>query len=550
MQTKDSPIFSSLKAYALLALLMVACLLGVHIYLALTPANSFLNWFHFDDAFYYFKTAQNIVAGYGPTFDGTGPTNGFHPLWMILLLPVFAVARGDLFLPLRLVLVLVGLLLGSTIVLFYREGRYHFGAVAALLVVGVWLLHPPFYIEVVAGGIESTISVLTLVGFWAAFAAMERTQRETDPRAVAVVGVAAAFAMLARLDNALLVAVAGLFLLYRWWCARVGWKAMARLSLAFGLPGFVGVGGFLLWSRLVVGTWLPVSAQVKAWWGGFYNIPYGRALRYQLIDFLAAFWGEPFSRWPAIWQQYHSVWTRSIAPVLPKLVGIALGYVVAYGVWRKFPRLWKQARTAALDVFLVGASFHFIYLHVLSGMTPLRDWYWTSEKVALALLAAFALGLVGQWGTRWLPPGEKTKMWGVAAVAVVTVFLGWKQVQWAYRDYPLHNEHLHLYLHQARWVEAHTNPSDVVGSTGAGSLGYFTHRTVLALDGLIGTPAYFEAWKSGHGVQFLAAHHLRYVMGGGWIKEMDPYQQVFADHLELVATYDYGYKTNFYRFVP
>lgn len=41
-----------------------------------------------DDAFYYFKVAQNVVAGYGSTFDGINPTNGYHPLWLVLLLPI------------------------------------------------------------------------------------------------------------------------------------------------------------------------------------------------------------------------------------------------------------------------------------------------------------------------------------------------------------------------------------------------------------------------------------------------------------------------------
>src|SRR5207248_3016992 len=34
-----------------------------------------------DDAFYYLKIAQNAAAGHGLSFDGTAPTNGFHPLY-------------------------------------------------------------------------------------------------------------------------------------------------------------------------------------------------------------------------------------------------------------------------------------------------------------------------------------------------------------------------------------------------------------------------------------------------------------------------------------
>ncbi len=61
-----------------------------------------------DDSFYYLHTARNIVAGLGSSFDGVEATNGYHPLWMILLL-----------IPARLLtghpdsLVRVGLLLGA-----------------------------------------------------------------------------------------------------------------------------------------------------------------------------------------------------------------------------------------------------------------------------------------------------------------------------------------------------------------------------------------------------------------------------------------------------
>ena len=41
-----------------------------------------------DDSYYYFLTASNLASGKGPTFDGLHPTNGFHPLWMGVLVPV------------------------------------------------------------------------------------------------------------------------------------------------------------------------------------------------------------------------------------------------------------------------------------------------------------------------------------------------------------------------------------------------------------------------------------------------------------------------------
>ena len=38
-----------------------------------------------DDFFYYIKVAKNIVLGEGSTFNGIVQTNGYHPLWLIIL---------------------------------------------------------------------------------------------------------------------------------------------------------------------------------------------------------------------------------------------------------------------------------------------------------------------------------------------------------------------------------------------------------------------------------------------------------------------------------
>ena len=44
-----------------------------------------------DDFFYYALTARHILAGHGSTFDGSHMTNGYHPLWMVVVLAVTAI---------------------------------------------------------------------------------------------------------------------------------------------------------------------------------------------------------------------------------------------------------------------------------------------------------------------------------------------------------------------------------------------------------------------------------------------------------------------------
>ena len=68
-----------------------------HLVIVFGNLFAMLNWFLTDDAFYYFQVARNVSEGYGFTFDRINPSNGFQPLWMFVCIPVFALARFDLY---------------------------------------------------------------------------------------------------------------------------------------------------------------------------------------------------------------------------------------------------------------------------------------------------------------------------------------------------------------------------------------------------------------------------------------------------------------------
>ncbi|RJP58326.1 MAG: hypothetical protein C4543_08435 [Ignavibacteriales bacterium] len=48
------------------------------------PLN-YLIHFSLDDAYFYLKIADNISSGFGSTFDQINMTNGYHPLWVLVL---------------------------------------------------------------------------------------------------------------------------------------------------------------------------------------------------------------------------------------------------------------------------------------------------------------------------------------------------------------------------------------------------------------------------------------------------------------------------------
>ncbi len=95
-----------------------------------------------DDSYYYFKIADNIAHGLGSSFDGISPTNGYHPLWLAVLIPVFGFVNQSIWIPVRLALTLsvcFDLISGLVIIQMLRSAGLNKEAQIASL---FWFLSP------------------------------------------------------------------------------------------------------------------------------------------------------------------------------------------------------------------------------------------------------------------------------------------------------------------------------------------------------------------------------------------------------------------------
>lgn len=69
-------------------LILLISFFSVSIISFFIPLQFLINFAH-DDSFFYLKIAQNIVNGSGVTFDNISSTNGFHPLYLIIISILF-----------------------------------------------------------------------------------------------------------------------------------------------------------------------------------------------------------------------------------------------------------------------------------------------------------------------------------------------------------------------------------------------------------------------------------------------------------------------------
>ena len=200
-------------------IILILIVMVVTVSMAVRPPNSVMNWFVADDVFYYFKTAQNIAAGKGVTFDGISQSNGFHPLWMLICIPVFSLANtGNLILPLRIIMIVLGLFSAGTGVFLFRLLKKAVSPeIAAVISLG-WVLSPTVHATVTRLGLETGVNAFFIVLLLYLVASWEERQRAGEPgtwKQFLWMGIVAVLTLYSRLDNSFLVVVLGAWIVLR-----------------------------------------------------------------------------------------------------------------------------------------------------------------------------------------------------------------------------------------------------------------------------------------------------------------------------------------------
>lgn len=144
---------------------LVSIIMAIYLYAAFSEAHNFVEWFIRDDAYYYFKVAQNISEGHGSTMDGINLSNGYHPLWMLVCIPIFSLARFNLILPLRVLVVVSGFISAGTGVLLFRLVKQTLSAPAAILAAVYWVFDYSIHYNVTMFGLETGLTALTMTAF-------------------------------------------------------------------------------------------------------------------------------------------------------------------------------------------------------------------------------------------------------------------------------------------------------------------------------------------------------------------------------------------------
>ncbi len=220
--------------------------------------------FFADDFFYYSLVAKNIAFHGVSTFDGTTITNGYHPLWLTILVVLWRLGGEGHFLLLVLCTLIAACF--ATFSLTYALAR-HFGVTTPMaLVGGLWSLGA--FIVVAGGGMEGILAVPLV---FLAMLFIVANDFDWNPTQCITLGFLLSLTILARLDTVLWVGSVIVFLVLtdhqpaKVWVTRMAYVIVGMPLLAL----------YFVLNRIIFGQFGPISGTAKSLKRGFHFDPVG-----------------------------------------------------------------------------------------------------------------------------------------------------------------------------------------------------------------------------------------------------------------------------------
>ncbi len=131
-----------LATFATLTLLIVLAGGLLRLALAWHDLEALDTLFFPDDTYLSLGIARNIALGFGSTFDRQIPTNGYQPLYVWLMTPVYWLLPDDRVLPIRIALMLLALVGTATGGLIYHIVKRLATPWHAMIACAIWMFDP------------------------------------------------------------------------------------------------------------------------------------------------------------------------------------------------------------------------------------------------------------------------------------------------------------------------------------------------------------------------------------------------------------------------
>jgi len=432
-----------------------------------TPVFSRDSWLVFvqDDLLYYLKVAQNIAGGYGSTFNEITNTNGYQPLWLMILVVLSWMTAEPR--TIMAFLVLSNLLAAlTTFVLVQKLLRTSGIGPVLVFVFSAWVTL--YAVTLFFYGMETTLTVPLMLGVICLMLRIAWIQ-ESWMHSLAF-GCLLSAMVLSRIDTLIFGALILCGIL-----VDSSLRKCIRADLVVGLIiGLLPVALYFLFNHYRFHTWLPISGMAK-----------------ELKS----------NHFPSIepWR----VFFHPLAGMVCSLVLCAMAMLYLRRSY--FDSVHKV-------IFAATLLFPFLYYFVLSCVSDWTLWGWYMYPIRSAVCVSFVIVL------SWHPVRRLADTRAARLVLVASVFACLIQLRWTRQQTDIYAASLEI----QEFAKSH--PGIYAMGDRAGRVGYLIPNPVIQTEGLMMDRDYLRYVERQTPLrEILARYNVRYYIATAY----EPYSGCF-----------------------
>ncbi|MBN1164296.1 MAG: hypothetical protein JXB45_06940 [Candidatus Krumholzibacteriota bacterium] len=425
-----------------------------------------------DDSSYFFEIAENAAGGNGLSCDGIHITNGFQPLWLYILIPIFLIYSGPPEIILRIILILqVSLLFLSSLIIYSTHSDFFsrkiafFNGIIFIIIVFVPALN----------GMESALLIFMLTALLA-YSWKRRVFTANIPRREIIFGLLLGLLMLTRLDAVFIGVSISVFCVARSFKDAGNRSQHIRRLILIITGASLIVLPYLIYNHIAFGSLVPISGALKS------SFPHSTLSCYGFLKMGKKYW---------LFTLY------------------AIIYFISY--------LLKHARKSPLqsnqDYFHLAMSVlaFSVILHALFTILFLKWAIFNWHFIYYAFFAALALNSLIAFLSSKFQTKKYSLLLGLLFLSgtLIAVNKNYNRFHasidrnWQVASYEA-----------AIWARHNTDKNAIFAMKDSGHFGFFSERKVINLDGIVNNSSYQETIKNKqlnlylkeNGVKYLVQH--------------------------------------------
>jgi hypothetical protein len=446
-----------------------------------------------DDSYLALTIARNIAKGLGPLY-GTNFTNGFQPLYVFLMAPIYAIFPNDLITPVHLALIMLTIFDTLTLYMLYKlVSLKSQSPIAPFIIMTAWIFNT-YVILMTLNGLETAIAMFFIAICYYYYQTNCRQLHEGNSVGPFVIlGVLLGLAMLARIDNAILAMVIGIAIIIGNFKAGKSKTAIIRNMLILFASALVVYSPWMIYSYHYTGSIFPVS---------------GRAVR--LIALAEVNNNPTLTNWyfpqflrafmhTAARNPIYIVMLLGLIAALPRYTGISFREIKA--------RLEQHNVYLSFCILLFGSYAFYIF----------GSWFFSRYLYPIMLLFILYLSEVIDC---YIINIRSIRIKRLFVPTFIIFLIVVAPARPSFRNYFFKKDTTHWgYMNLGLWARDNFPEGTIIGAPQTGALGYFANNlTVINLDGVVNRKAY-EANRRRENIEYIRQCGIKYVID--WKAEWD-----------------------------